>query len=61
MYIVGDQLRGSMRTVDTQSLPDSVITENESIIPRLYATPYNDFTQIWHASKFLSLYICINT
>ncbi|RLU16926.1 hypothetical protein DMN91_010995 [Ooceraea biroi] len=54
MYIAEDQLRGDTQTVDTQSLSDSVIAINESIITRFPFSIYNKYNQNWRADPEMS-------
>lgn len=50
MYIAGDQLRGgSMQTIDTQNMSNSVIERNKSIITKFPL--YNRFHQNWRIGK----------
>ncbi|XP_020286737.1 uncharacterized protein LOC109856169 [Pseudomyrmex gracilis] len=54
MYIIEDQLRDETRTVDTQSLLDSVIAKNKTIITRLPIPMYNKFIQYWRIDPEMS-------
>ncbi|KAL6431042.1 hypothetical protein ACFW04_007056 [Cataglyphis niger] len=53
MYITGDQLRGgSMQTIDTQNMSNSVIERNKSIITKFPL--YNRFHQNWRIDPEMS-------
>jgi hypothetical protein len=54
MYIVEDQLRSDTQIIDTQSLSDSVIAINKSIITRFPFPIYNKYNQNWHTGMFFS-------
>nr|XP_012217115.1 PREDICTED: uncharacterized protein LOC105668969 [Linepithema humile] len=55
MFVLwGDQLRGDTQTVDTQSLPDSVIAKNTDIITKFPVLFYNKFYQNWLADPEMS-------
>ncbi|KAH0946123.1 hypothetical protein HN011_005677 [Eciton burchellii] len=54
MYIVEDQLRSDTQIIDTQSLSDSVIAINKSIITRFPFPIYNKYNQNWHTDSEMS-------
>lgn len=47
MYIVGDWFTGGVQSVDTQSLIDSVIITNKSIIRRIRVPTYEMYKTHW--------------
>ncbi|KOC67706.1 hypothetical protein WH47_11107 [Habropoda laboriosa] len=48
MYIVEDSFAGGVQSVDTQSLLDSVIIMNKSVIRRICVPTYEVYKTYWH-------------
>jgi len=53
MYIA-DQLKSDIQIIDAQSLSDSIIAINESIITRFSFPIYNKYNQNWHTGMLFS-------
>lgn len=47
IYIVEDSFSGGIHSVDTQSLLDSVIIKNKSIIRRIHVPTYEAYKTHW--------------